>query len=251
MIKKNKKYLFIYIYLLSLLLFFIFILFLYNKQFYYVESSSWNIKSKLNSSDMYKNYCLNWEWIWICNIINSNFFNSYFYGECKAVYYNDSEYCNLLTNDEDRRFCKNNIILYNAIIKSDIDNCNLLTETNYWVYDNNWNKIKTNEFNELWHNDKSNFDFCIEAVNLSKSKNINDISKFVLDFFWEDRFSSRVFWLILQDSNYCFESSWIDDKIKCLIYTKELDCDSLINKDYIYKLINNTNHFYDIWKDGF
>jgi len=249
MIKVNLTFKII-VYILALIIFFILSNLISSNRLYYVESSTWNLDIKTNSSYSYKNYCSKWSSTWVCDFIDNDFFYSSYYWECAAIRDNDISKCDLLTLDEHVDFCKNNFIIYSSIKSWDILKCDSLDHTNTWTYDKDWNAIKTDWYNEIWHNKKDNKSFCKIATKLSKSRNLNDIDSFILEYFWEDRFWPRVFWVVLQDSNYCYKIDWIDDKIKCLIYTNSLKCNNLSDKEYIYELIDNTNHFYDLWKDG-
>jgi len=236
---KIKKYNLLMILGVIIIIIFILIkIFFKIDNFVYIESIDNNNEkyySKLNTSDEYKEYCSNNinnnddNRNHICKMINGDFFNKYFYWECIAIRDDDINKCNLLGNNENKIYCKNNFLVYKAIINKDYKYCN---------------DILLN--NNLWHTNLKNIEFCQSAVWIVKKGNLeNDIDIFNKDFFWEQRFLPRVKWVIKQDPKYCFDNKWIDDKIKCLIYNKAVKCDKLGDKDYIYKLINNTNHFYD------
>lgn len=213
--------------------------FFYNNTSYninYIESvnSKTKFSPKLNSLNDYKNYCKKDKDHSLCKMIDTNYFLNYFSWECEAVQKLDQKYCDSLIVKENIEYCKNNLMVYDIILNGNRDDCYKLWKTIYWK---NWN--------EIWHANKENIDFCVWAYDLKGTKDINKIKDFTIKSFWEPRFLPRVLWIIKQDSKYCYESSWIDDKIKCLIYTKSLNCSMLKDKDYIYELINNTNHFYD------
>lgn len=220
--------------------------------FYYVETSFGDISLPPNTTDQYKKHCKdNIEDDSICQKIHEGFFYDSFHGECLAVKYNDISSCDLMQDNERKRFCRKNFQLYQIILSSDHLRCEDLGETHSWEVSDDSNLVHSENYNELSHNNKSNIQFCRSAVSLFLNPDHSEINNFVTDYFWGDkRFAPRVFGVFSQDSKYCWDATWIDERIKCLIYTRGLQCDKLSDTQYIYELIDKTTHFHDNGADG-
>lgn len=240
-ISNMKKYtLYVFIYFLGIFIWWVCLnFFLYSLPINYIEDMTPNtlgFSNRVNSSQEYRDFCNENRTFSLCQKIYNGTFHSHFYWECKAIEKNDPRFCDSSDSDIAKIFCKNNLVVLNAILSHDKDICSKKLIENKVVL---WDK-------KLGHTEKSNIEFCREASDLFKNPTDENIKEFTLDFFSEMRFYPRVNWIIRQNPSLCYEWVWIDDRIKCLIYTRWVDCERFKDEQYIYELIDWTNHFFDM-----
>jgi hypothetical protein len=165
-----------------------------------------------------------------CDDIKWDFYKNKYYWLCNTILTDDISFCSSIKSDspKDQSICEISYYLNKAISEKKTASCNIF-------------KDKYVEFKISQSGD--NYDLCSEFVWLAQKFSDAASAKFNDKYFsWlnELDFTNAI---INDDPKSCEKITWINEKIKCLAYTKTLRCDELDNPEYIFKIINNTNYF--------
>jgi len=210
-------------------------------------SHSYSIKillGKTLTSEDYQKLCFNNEYETLksdkirrlCKLIQPDYMHAYFYGECIAVSEENISLCNLLLQDQDpdyalehRQYCEKNFNIYFLLKTRQVKFCDSLKEKP---------DIK------IFHSHEDDFLLCNEIhKHLVEDAAIGQWESLCSRLFDKEKFMPRCIATLLNNSSICDKIDGIDEKIKCKIYTREIECDRLNDKEYILNLIDNTNHF--------
>lgn len=189
-------------------------------------TSSWTFKIP-----EYKELCnkKDEKYNFLCTKVESDFFYNNYFGECSAIKDNKIDLCKNQLFPEFEWYCKWNYYIYQAATKNDSSYCDI---------------FKT-DFKEAHISlSKDNYSFCMEMYDLSQNFTQEKLIKSNMDNFWNMELKNHIDAEINKNPNLCYKISWIDARMKCLIYSQWLKCDQLNNKDYIYSLLDNTSYFY-------
>jgi hypothetical protein len=171
----------------------------------------------------------------LCDRIQPGYMESYFYGECMAAKTGDESYCDLLLKDdkpgyraEQVSYCHENIELYMSLEQGDVDGC----------------RIFRNASEKVFHSNESDYVLC-EAMIQGKNEgyNTDTAGAMCMRLFGAERFVPRCMAFLLSDPSYCWDTTSVDDRMKCLIYSRELDCDRIGDVTYLRKLLMGTDRF--------
>lgn len=160
--------------------------------------------------------------------VDPRFYWDYFHGECVAVEEMDPGHCSVL-GLENGVYCEKNVA-FMGIVRGE-GSCDVMeTVPKYQVF----------------HSPEADKTLCLEVRDHVRAGRGNS-EKLCRRLFPDHplALSWRCRGIIEQRPLMCYGATGIDERIKCLMYNRRIDCGRLAERKYIMKFIVGTTHFYN------